>query len=34
MILVRENGTLKNYLVFMYNIGSNLSVKKKLYLCP
>ena len=29
MILVRENGTLKNYLVFMYNIGSILSVMEK-----
>lgn len=29
MILVREKGTLKNYLVFMYNIGSILSVMEK-----
>lgn len=26
MIPVREDGTVKNYLVFMYNIGSILSV--------
>ena len=29
MILVREKGTLKNCLVFMYNIGSILSVIEK-----